>query len=88
MVKFYLIDYIGVTGDKRNGWAIRTNRLNRKMLSCKSTKQSDVLDALWGWGVLPGNTGYKIVVEDGQYTVFEISTEKPMCAFFRFNGDL
>ena len=82
-MKFYMIDYLGVTGNKQDGWKIRDNRLNRKMLYCKSVKQSDVVDALWGWGVLPCSAGYKVVKEGNQYTVFEDSTEKPVCAFFK-----
>lgn len=87
-MKFHLIDYLGVAGNKQDGWTIRSNRLNRKMLCCKSTNQSDIVDALSGWGVLPTATGYRVVAEDGQYTVFEDKTDKPMCAFFRLCGSL
>ena len=82
-----MIDYLGVSGNKRDGWTVRSNRLNRKMLCCKSTGQSDIINALYGWGVLPTMSGYRVASEDGQFTVYEDSTDKPMCAFFRVCGD-
>lgn len=86
-MKFHMIDYLGVTGNKRDGWAIKNNRLSKKMLSCKSTNQSDIIEALSGWGVIPSATGYRVAIEDGQFTVFECKTDKPVCAVFKFNGD-
>lgn len=82
-----MIDYIGVSGNKKDGWTVRNNRLSGKMLCCRSTNQADVVSALHGWGVLPKAYGYRVVKEDGQFTVFEDGTDKPMCAFFS-TGDL
>lgn len=81
-MKFHLIDYVRVTGNKRDGWKVGYNRLSKKMFYCRSTKQKDVLQALARWGVIPDAQGHKVVWEDGQYTVFEISTGKPICGFF------
>ena len=81
-MRLHMIDYIGVSKNGQDGWLIKNNRLGKKMLCCKSTSQTDIIEALCGWGVLPSTSGYKIVIENGQYTIFEKETDKPMCACF------
>ena len=82
-MRLNMIDYIGVSGSKRDGWQVRDARLSHKKFCCKSTRQSDIVKALCGWGVIPDVSGYKVVLEHGQYTVFENKTKKPICAFFQ-----
>ena len=82
-MKFYLIDYLRVRGNKRDGWKVGYSRIGKRMFCCRSLKESDVIDALCGWGVLPKTEGYKMVREGNQLTIFEKKTEKPVCAFFR-----
>ena len=81
-MKLRMIDYIGVARNGQDGWTVKGNRLSNKLLCCKSTGQSDIIDALFGWGVLSSASGYKVVAEHGQYTIFENETDKPMCACF------
>lgn len=82
-MKLHMIDYIGVLRNGQDGWLVNNNRLSKKMLCCKSTGQSDIIDALCGWGVLSSPSKYKVVAEGGQYTVFEIGTDRPVCACFK-----
>ena len=82
-MRLNMIDYIGVAKNGQDVWSVRDARLSNKKFCCRSTRQSDIVDALCGWGVIPNVSGYKVVLEHGQYTVFEIKTEKPICAFFQ-----
>jgi hypothetical protein len=82
-VRLNMIDYIGVAKNGQEAWFVRDARLSNKKFCCKSTRQEDIVDALCGWGVIPNTSEYKVVSEHGQYTVFEVKTEKPICAFFQ-----
>ena len=82
-MRLNMIDYIGVAKNGQEAWQVKDARLSHKKFCCKSTRQSDIVEALCGWGVIPNVSGYKVVLEHGQYTVFEIKTEKPICAFFQ-----
>ena len=82
-MRLNMIDYIGVAKNGQEAWQVKDARLSHKKFCCKSTRQSDIVEALCGWGVIPNASGYKVVLEHGQYTVFEIKTEKPICAFFQ-----
>lgn len=86
-MRLNMIDYIGVSGSKQDGWTVRDSRLSKKMLCCRSTSHRDIISALHGWGVLPKPNGYRVVKEFGQYTVFEDLTDKPVCALFS-TGDM
>lgn len=85
-MRLHMIDYIGVAKNGQDVWYVRDARLSNKKFCCKSTRQADIVEALCGWGVIPNESGYKVVSEHGQYTVFEVKTEKPICAFFQNTG--
>lgn len=86
-MRFHFIDYLGVTGNKRDGWKVRYSRIGKTKFRCRSTKPKDVIAALWGWGVLKNPGKYVVVEEKGQYTVFESVSERPICAFFQLPGE-
>lgn len=85
-MRFYVIDYFGVTGNKQDGWKVGNSRIGRKKFCCRSTRRADILNAMHRWGVIPNSHNYKVVDEGGQLTIFHAETERPMCAIFKTGG--